>query len=568
MKIWLVIIILFFSNISYAQDYPINQYIKDLATDDQEQSFRLNNAYTEFRKYDNNTQIKLMGIIENSVRQEKSEFLQVRFSFFKMFVLRFFMDETHMQAIKAEFRQSIVMAKELKNEMLLADGYYWYALFLNDHQQVAESLFYNLKSIELVEKLGLENFYGADIRYQLLGQLLYHTREYQKSIGFSKKALRYNFNNSVNVQQVSTLNTIGLAYQKLHQADSAISYFDKSAKLADSQNSEIWVTIPNANKAQIWFAQKKYKQAFPLFEADYNASVKVGDYPNAANNLQWMAKIYLAAGKTESALKKARQALQILQPYPKKGNAVTNTYQTLSAIYKQQNKHDSSDHYSLLYNNIHDSTEAVVATSNSEIIQLRVDDERNKSKIELLQKDQQTEKMNRNVFIGFVLLLSLIIFFLYKRQYVKQKEQEQLKETELKVANEQMQLFTKTISENLQLIDNLQQQIEQQNLDPAVKQNLEMLKQKTILTEEDWEVFQNIFEKIYTGFFERLRKINPSITSAELRFASIIRLQMNNKQAGAMLGISPDSARKTRLRLRQRLNITEESNVEQVIQSL
>ena len=568
MKIWLVIIILFFSNTLYAQNYPINQFVKDLATDDQEQSFRLNNAFTKFRKYDIDTQRKLLGIIENRVKQEKSEFLQVRFSFFKLFISRFLIDGRQHQALRVNFLQSVAMAKALKNEMLLADGYYWYAIFLNEHQQVPESLFYSLKSIELVEKLGTGNFYGVSHRYTILGELLYHTREYENSIRYSRKSLNYEVNSSKNVQRISALNNIGLAYQKLQQADSAILYFDRSSKLATIINEKAWITIPKANKAQIWFAQKKYKEAFPLFEADYDESMKIGDYPNAANNLQWMAKIYLAVGKTDSALIKARQALQVLQPCPKKGGAFANTYQTLSATYKQQNKLDSSDHYSLLYNNIHDSTEAAVATSNSEIIQLRVDDERNKGKIELLQKDQQTEKANRNLFIGFVLLLSLIVYLLYKRQYGKQKKEQQLREIELKAANEQMQLFTKTIAENLQHIDSLQQQIEQRSLDPAIKQNLEMLKQKTILTEEDWEVFQSIFEKIYSGFFERLRKINPSITSAELRFASIIRLQMNNKQAGAMLGISPDSARKTRLRLRQRLNITEESNVEQIIQSL
>lgn len=567
MKIWLVTIILFFCNLLHAQDYPINRYIKDLATDDQEQSFRLNNLFTELHNYDINTQKNLIGIIEKSVKQEKNEFLAVRFSFFKLFLLRFLMDASDTQPVKTEFRRSLAMAKDLKNEILLADGCYWYSIFLNEHQQVAEALFYNLKSIELMEKLGSEKFYRVSHRYTILGELLYHTREYEKSIKYSKKALHHKLDNSKHIQRVTTLNTIGMAYQKLQQPDSAIFYFDKSSKLAATQNNEVWVTIPNANKAKIWFTQKKYKEAFPLFEADYNASAKMGDYPNAANNLQWMAKIYLVEHKTDSALKKARQARQMLRNYPNM-SATANIYQTLAAIYKQQNKTDSSDRYQLLYDDIHDSTEAAVATSRSEIVQLRLDDERNKTKIETLQENQHTEKINRNIFIGFVLLLSLIIYFSYNRQHTKQKKQQKSKEAELNAANEQMALFTKTIAENLQLIDNLQQQIEQHNLDPAIKQNLEILKQKTILTEDDWEVFQSIFEKIYGGFFERLRKINPNITSAELRFASIIRLQMNNRQAGVMLGISPDSARKTRLRLRQRLNITEELNLEQVVQSL
>ncbi len=567
MKMWLLIIIVFFSSISFAQDYPINRFIKDLGTDDQEQSFRLNNLFNEFRKYDTKTEKVLLKVIENRVKQDNSKFLQIRFQFFKLFIMRFFGDEIDTQIIKAEFQKSLAMAKDLKNEMLLADGFYWYSVFLNEHQEVAESFFYNLKSIELMEKLGPENFYDVNNRFKLLGELLYHTREYRKSIAYSKKAFYLKSNSSPASHKISILNNIGLAYKKLNQTDSAIFYFNKSAKLAFSYNVPIWVTIPNANKAQIWFEQKKYKEAYPLFEADYNESIKSGDHPNVANNLQWMAKIDLVENRTDSALKKARQALQILRVHPK-SSAIANTYQTLAAIYKQQNKSDSSEHYLLLYNNLHDSTEAEVATSNSEIVQLRVDDERNKSKIELLQKEQENGKISRNIFIVFVLILALIIYLLFNRHQASQKKLQELKDEELKAANEQMQLFTKTIADNLALIDNLQQQIKQHNIDPAVKQNLEILKQKTILTEEDWEVFQNLFEKIYNGFFERIKKINPSVTSAELRFASIIRLQMNNKQAGAMLGISPDSARKTRLRLRQRLNLPEESTVEQVILSL
>ncbi len=567
MKIGLLIIILFFSHTIYAQDYPINQYMKDLATDDQEQSFRLNEVFEKIRKFNFDEQKKILLVLEKSVKQEKNEFLTTRFSLLKLLIERFYKGQFYTQAMKADFMNNLDKAKELKNEILLADGCYGYAIFLNERQQVAEALFYCLKSIELVEKVGAEKFYGVSHRYRILGELLYHTREYEKSIQYSKKALYAVMKERKYSQKVSTLNTIGMTYQKLHQNDSAIFYFDKSAKSATTQNEEVWVTIPNANKAQVWFTQKKYKQAFPLFEADYRASMKMGDFLNAANNLQWMAKVHLTENKADSALKKAKKALRLLQEYPNSG-AIANTYQTLAAVYKYQNKVDSSEYYSLLYNKIHDSTEAVVAKSHSEIVQLRLDDEHNKSKIELLQKQQQTEKMNRNIFIGFILLISLIAFFFYNRQTKNQKQRQQLKEAELEQANEQMELFKKTTFENLELIESLQRKIKQHNLDPDLQQNLEVLKQKTILTEEDWEIFQKLFQKIYPNFFDKLKNTNPSITSAELRFASIIRLQMNNKQAGAMLGISPDSARKTRLRLRQRLNLAEEVTIEQVIELL
>ena len=147
-----------------------------------------------------------------------------------------------------------------------------------------------------------------------------------------------------------------------------------------------------------------------------------------------MAKVYLEENQIDSAYKKATQALQLLQQYLR-SSAITNTYQTLSAIYKKQNKPDSSDHYLHLYHILRDSTEAAVATSNSEIIQLRVDDDSNISKIELLQTNQKTEKTKRNIYLGLLLGLFLLIYLYYNRLYLKQKHQ---KEGELKIANEQM----------------------------------------------------------------------------------------------------------------------------------
>ena len=94
---------------------------------------------------------------------------------------------------------------------------------------------------------------------------------------------------------------------------------------------------------------------------------------------------------------------------------------------------------------------------------------------------------------------------------------------------------------------------------------MQEIKQKTILTENDWDEFKTTFEKIYPGFFNRLYTRNKDITTAELRFAALIRLQMNNRQAGAILGISTDSARKTRQRLRLRLQISEDSNLEDFV---
>lgn len=78
-----------------------------------------------------------------------------------------------------------------------------------------------------------------------------------------------------------------------------------------------------------------------------------------------------------------------------------------------------------------------------------------------------------------------------------------------------------------------------------------------ILTAADWSAFKIYFEKAYPGYLLRLRNAYPSLTEAEERLFLFIKLKLTNKEAAAILGISADSVKKTRTRLRKRLELDE-----------
>ena len=78
-----------------------------------------------------------------------------------------------------------------------------------------------------------------------------------------------------------------------------------------------------------------------------------------------------------------------------------------------------------------------------------------------------------------------------------------------------------------------------------------------ILTDADWSSFKNYFEKAYPGYLIRLRNAHNSITEAEERMFLFIKLNLTNKESAAMLGISTESVKKSRQRLRKRLALEE-----------
>ncbi len=88
-----------------------------------------------------------------------------------------------------------------------------------------------------------------------------------------------------------------------------------------------------------------------------------------------------------------------------------------------------------------------------------------------------------------------------------------------------------------------------------------------ILTDEDWALFKQNFEKVYPGFLMRLRTAFPELSNAEERLVLFIKLNLNTKESAAILGISADSVKKGRNRLRKRLQLAEEVDLDGFIRA-
>jgi DNA-binding CsgD family transcriptional regulator len=74
-------------------------------------------------------------------------------------------------------------------------------------------------------------------------------------------------------------------------------------------------------------------------------------------------------------------------------------------------------------------------------------------------------------------------------------------------------------------------------------------------TEKDWELFKKYFENINKDFNQNLRRINPRLSVNDYRLAALISLNLNIKEAAAVLNISPSSVKLARHRLRKKLGL-------------
>lgn len=94
---------------------------------------------------------------------------------------------------------------------------------------------------------------------------------------------------------------------------------------------------------------------------------------------------------------------------------------------------------------------------------------------------------------------------------------------------------------------------------------IEALNTCTILTHDDWDSFKLLFDEVYVGFLARLKEHMPNLTPSEIRLLCLTKLNLNTKQMAANLGISPDSIKKSRHRLRKKISLSEDTSLHDVI---
>jgi DNA-binding CsgD family transcriptional regulator len=95
----------------------------------------------------------------------------------------------------------------------------------------------------------------------------------------------------------------------------------------------------------------------------------------------------------------------------------------------------------------------------------------------------------------------------------------------------------------------------------------ELLERK-ILTEDDWLSFKERFSAIYPDFFGRIRSLGLALTEGEVRYMVLLRLGLGPKEMSELLGISPQSARVGKLRLRKKLAAAGHPAVDDLLERL
>lgn len=471
--------------------------------------------------------------------------------------------------VDALFNRSLKKAMEINDELLVAEVCRKYALFCDWFPQLEKAMFYSLKSLDIQEKYGIDKFPDPLDFYFINADILYKVGEYELCNLQLNKVLKLRKTHAARFLLYRVYNTTGLACAKLNKFDSAFYWYRAALPLTIQNKDTAWQGIVTGNIGDVFLRKMKYDSAkyYLLKEYDITKNSTV-EKKSAHNSLLKVARILALQGKADSALLLIKNAEPVLFEDPREDNR--NLYRAKAEVYKALHKNDSATLYFGLFQHQDDSINAKLLHCRADVTLVKLDYEKSQQVIMQMVAEKQREK-EKQLILWTGIVIALVIGYVIYRQRLQQirlekellLQQKLTAEQTFAAAREQLKLFTIHIIEKNEMIDRLQRQLYQQN------QTIhEELLSQTILTDEDWMRFKLLFEKVYTGFFETLQNKAPGITPAELRLAALLQLKLDTKNIAAMQGISADAVRKSKSRLRQRLNITLEDVLEEYISAI
>jgi tetratricopeptide (TPR) repeat protein len=460
------------------------------------------------------------------------------------------------------YKHALQIASELDDEYLVQACCYNMGMHYLGNRNYEAGLFYWIKAIELAEKLGSvkKKINGAKA---MASSYLYTTHNYEASISYCNDILQNPPHELDGSSLVGVYNNLGLCYRATGKYDSALYNFSKSAEAAQQINLGVWVGIARGNMGDVLNLEHKPEQAIVLWQQDVDSCLKYGEWDNAGLSMAFISEYLFNKGEKQKGLALMQRARQLTGGRPADLLVIQRIK---AAFFRQLGQYDSAFIFLDKYHRLNDSLNTIIARSNYRQLKLRLDFESNASQYKLIRKEKEAETTRRNFLLAALAIALLAAWLLLNRQRLKYKlaiQQKRMAENEAQSAKDQLQLFTQTLLEKNEQIEQLSSQlhhIRQQSDDELIHQ--------TILTDEDWNRFRQLFEKAHPGFFDRLKKAAPDITTAETRLAALLKLNLDSKQMASMQGISLSSLRGNKTRLRQRLSIAIDNGLEEFTRNL
>lgn len=484
------------------------------------------------------------------------------------------------------YRQGIAFAKRVIGVSHWARGNYQLAL--------------NFLIESLAGYRALEDRMGEANVTMNLGLVYADQANYQKALDLYFDAIQLFETLKARDRVGTTYTKIGAIYLNLKQTELAYQYFTQALSIHQQGGYRYGIEEVTGLLGVLFLQRNELERAVSYVQEALSIASQIGDQDNVAKNGATLGLIYMRQGKFSLAEKHLDNALETAKANGLK-KVLKDIYLYKKQLYQSRRNFAKALEYADMYVAISDSLfneeKAVQMANLQTALEVRGKD------LELQAKQHEIDLLEQNARFGWWVRLSLsagvVILIglgalLISRQRLKIRstrelaaktealltsakslaeakfENAQLREhelvRELEYKNKELTSYTINFIRKNEILEDLTEQIRKikATADPALSKKLNQLQrnvESSLHADRDWEDFKKYFESVHNNFFTALKEQYPDLTPTDLKMCALIRLNLSMKEMATVLGISPESVKTSRYRLRKKLGLEHEENL-------
>ena len=431
-------------------------------------------------------------------------------------------------------------------EIYLAKCYYYKAKMCKLAQHFDDATLLYLKALDLT-KNNSENYFLLGKIYSDMGDICSIQKDLKESLKKFQQSVAC-FRKAGNMIESSyIIISIGKVYHFQKNFKRAQSYYKQSlSQISDSLLQGFAYQEIGIN----YFWAKQYDSAQYYLQKSLQFPYKGTNYAIRCSNL---ADLFYERQQYDSAFFYASLALK----YPTTFFNQRECFRILANTEYQRGDFEKMGFYISKYQDCTDSVRKIEIQTKTTVL-------------EDMHQTTQTASITKQYLlvlawvVPVIILVSLLIVYrLRKRNKGKEK---QLEEAEVQISRKQSLL-----------IDSLLQKIEEtraiqaanyKKATPAQREQMDKELYNSSLHVNDWEMFNRLMNRTFTGIIDELEKSYPDVTRKELVWSCLYLLDIPTPDIALILETQTGSLYKLKQRLTQKLNLKSTKELEQLLRNL
>jgi len=347
--------------------------------------------------------------------------------------------------------------------------------------------------------------------------------------------------------------------------EATIRYSNLCIELAEQLGDKDLIASSRNELGYIYMKESKLVEAEEYYTKAYQHYIKAKKNVYAANVAINLSKIYLNKVDYEKAQNIVDTVMSLLNEDDYK-NMFMRLYLQKAVVYEYWGKFDSAYKYVSLGR-----------VAQKHYFLDRMDDQvfEMNAKYELQQKENEVfearmlkeKQQKENYFLIIIIVVLLIVviailIFLYLKK-LSGIQKNKIDEYEKKLLKNKIDNKNKDLSNAIAhayAYNNSLQLIKDTLLTKTQKETLKAIN-LAINTDYNWVRFITTFNELKPNFFLNLEEKHANITESEKKLAALLSMKLTSKEISGILNVELSTVSKSRQRLRKKLNIKTEANL-------